>query len=104
MSDQFLSRMVDKQLKTTLDHRDGHLRVFYESQLGGGSSDRLGILHEWYPVREATEGEVAMLVGRPVNGIERDESLYADEKGNPYQLSEQGRTQPPIGRDDASRI
>ena len=40
MSDQFLSRM---------------------------SSDRLGILRGWYPVREATEEEVAMLVGRPVN-------------------------------------
>lgn len=41
-------------------------------------------------MREATEGEVAMLVGRPVNGIKR-----ADEEGNPCQLSEQGRTQPP---------
>ena len=81
-------------MKTTLGHRDG-LCVLYESQLGAGSSDRLCILSEWYPVREATEGEVAMLVGRPVNGIERDEGLYADEEGNPYQLSEQGRTQPP---------
>ena len=35
-----------------------------------------------------------MLVGRPVNGIERDEGLYADEEGNPCQLSEQARTQP----------
>jgi hypothetical protein len=81
-------------MKTTLDHRDSHLCVLYESQLGDGSSDGLGILREWYPVREATEGEVAILVGRPVNSIERDEGLYADEEGNPYQLSEQGRTRP----------
>jgi len=81
-------------MKTTLDHRDSHLCVLYESQLGDGSSDGLGILREWYPVREATEGEVAILVGRPVNSIERDQGLYADEEGNPYQLSEQGRTRP----------
>ena len=60
-------------MKTTLDNRDSHLGVLYE--LGDGSSDRLGILREWSPVREATEGEVAMLVGRPVNGIKRDEGL-----------------------------
>lgn len=87
-------------MKTTLDHRDGHLCVLYESQLGDDSSDRLGILREWYLLREATEGEVG---GRPVNGIERDEGLYADEEGNPYQLSEQGRTQPPAVGDDTSR-
>ena len=82
-------------MKTTPDHRDGQLCVLYESQLGDGSSDRLGILREWYPVRETTEGEVAMLVGRPANGTERDEGLYADEEGSPYQLSEQRKIQPP---------
>jgi hypothetical protein len=83
-------------MKMTLDHRDSHLCVLYEFQLGDGSSgsDGLGILREWYPVREATEGEVAILVARPVNSIERDQGLYADEEGNPYQLSEQGRTRP----------
>ena len=45
-------------------------------------------------MREATEGEVAMLVGL-ARERHRGEGLYADEEGNPYQLSEHGRTQPP---------
>ena len=83
-------------MKSTLDYRDGHLCVLNESEPAANNSHGpLGTLREWYSVREATEGEVAMLVGRPVNGIERDEGLYADEEGHPYQLSEQGKTQLP---------
>jgi hypothetical protein len=83
-------------MKSTLDYRDGHLCVLNESESGANNSHGplLGTLREWYPVREATEGEVAILVGRPVNSIEPDEGLYADEEGNPYQLLQRGITQP----------
>jgi hypothetical protein len=37
---------------------------------------------------------VAILLGRPVNSVKRDEGLYADEEGNPYQLLERGSTRP----------
>ena len=80
-------------MKSTLDYRDGHLCVVEESALG---TDRgpLSYLRKWYPVREAAEAEVAMLVGRPLNSVDPGEGLYADEEGNPYQLLERGRTRP----------
>jgi hypothetical protein len=62
-------------MKSTLDDRDGHLCVLNESEPAANNSHGpLGTLREWYSVREATEGEVARLVGRPVNGIEREKA------------------------------
>jgi hypothetical protein len=82
-------------MKSTLEYRNGHLCVLNRSKLRPNDPQcPPDTLREWYPVREATEGEVAILAGRSVNSVEPDEGLYADEEGNPYQLSEQGRTPP----------
>ena len=86
---------VSSQMKSRLDYRDGHLCVVQESALGTDRSrGPLSYLRKWYPVREAAEAEVAMLVGRPLNSVDPGEGLYADEEGNPYQLLERGKTRP----------
>jgi ERF superfamily len=91
-------------MKSTLDCRDGHLCILNESELTASSPGGPGSIREWYAVREATESEVATLVGRPVTPIESEEGLYVDEDGNPYQLEQMGRGKPlamkitPLGR------
>jgi hypothetical protein len=88
-------RGVDPLMKSALDYRDGHLCVLNESELGVNNPyGPVGNLREWYPVREASEAEVAILIGRPVMRVTPDEGLYADEEGNPYQLLERASTRP----------
>jgi ERF superfamily len=82
-------------MKSTLEYRNGHLCVLNRSKLSPKNPEfPLGTLCEWYPVKEATEDEAAMLVRRTLITVEPDEGLYVDEEGNPYQLSERGRTRP----------
>src|SRR5271155_4147773 len=81
--------------KAILDHRDGHLCVLNESEVGESRArGPYGSNHEWYAVREATEAEVATLIGRPVKHLEPDEGLYVDEEGTVYQLADKGETKP----------
>ena len=54
-------------MKSTLDYPMVHLCVLNESEPAANDSHGpLSTLREWYSVKEAAEGEVAMLVGRPV--------------------------------------
>ncbi|MGO9452436.1 MAG: ERF family protein [Candidatus Binataceae bacterium] len=81
--------------KAILDHRDGHLCVLNESEVGESRArGPYGSNREWYAVREATEAEVATLIGRPVKHPEPDEGLYVDEEGTVYQLADKGETKP----------
>jgi hypothetical protein len=82
-------------MKSSLDYLNDHLCILNESEprarSPGGSP---GNIREWYAVREASETEVATLVGRPVTSVESEEGLYVDEDGNVYQLAEKGETKP----------
>ena len=51
-------------------------------------------MKEWYPIREATESEVATLLGRPLKEVDADEGIYIDEEGNVFELTEKGATKP----------
>jgi len=82
-------------MKSTLVYRDGHLCILDEiEEHRNGHSSTLEIKREWHAVQEASEAEVATLLGRPVNRVETEEGLYVDEEGMLYQVADKEKTKP----------
>ena len=82
-------------MNSFLDFREGHLCILNEIKPNlkrRGVSP--GALREWYAVREATQAEVATLIGRPLRRVESNEGLYVDEDGEVYQVDRERSGKP----------
>src|ERR1039457_5921396 len=83
---------TNPEIRTRLAHRNGFLCVVAER--GSPEGPDPTTLKVWYPIREAEEAEVQMLLGRPVIEVDPKEGIYVDEEGTVFQLAEKGETKP----------
>ena len=65
------------QITTRLAYREGFLCVLGER--GSTEESQPTMAKLWYPIREAEEAEVRMLLGRPVAEVDPKEGIYLDE-------------------------